>query len=96
MTTIDPNSAAAIVMRNYGFSLQEVANVGALLLFMHASALHQVISDWRITARDGLARVETRGECQGAWEAEELLDALQMAVEGITHHTARSLGGGES
>lgn len=89
--TVSPNSPVAIVMRNYGFSLEEVGNVGALLLFLHASALHQVVSDYRITARDGFARVETRGECTGTWEGADLIEALQKSVVGITTHTAGTL-----
>lgn len=88
MAELDPMSAGAIVMRNYGFSLQEVADVGALLLFMSATVLHGVVSDYRISAHAGAARVETLGECEGLWEGESVLEALQKAVVGITAHTA--------
>ena len=89
---LDRHSACAIIMRNYGFSLQEVSDVGALLLFMHASCLQKVISDYRITAHDGFARVEARGECHGVWEGTEMLAALQSAVAGITKYVATAGG----
>lgn len=85
---LDSISPAAIMMRSFGFSLEEVANVGALLLFLHGNILHRTVSDYRITACETFARVETLGECAGIWEGPSILEALQAAVVGITERMA--------
>lgn len=83
---LDPTSPAAVFLRNYDFDLQEIADLGAMMLFFEAGIFERVLTSWTLCSVGKQACVEIEGEVSGAFSAEDFIGAMKLASKRITDH----------
>lgn len=82
---LDPTSPAAVFVRNYRFSPQELADLGAMVLFFEASVQNGVLTAWRIGSSGEMNTVECFSASQRpiVCTHAELLPACKLAVDRV-------------